>query len=347
MNSVQFTVLFFSKSVIYYSKRSELGYTYTISLKGAVGMNKRIRANFFLLTTAFIWGAAFVAQKEAMSYIGPFTFTCVRMLLGGAVLIPVIIFLKKTGITPAVEASKIEGPVGDPSFLGGFFCGVILFFALTVQQIGLVYTTAGKAGFITAMYIIIVPVLGIFMKKRISKIIWLCVILAIAGLYLLCMEGDFTMNKGDALMIFSAFGYAMHIITVDRFSPIGDPVKISCIQFFVCGALCFPTLIVEAPALTSILESWLPILYTGVLSCGVAYTFQVVAQRDTSAAITAIILSFESVFAVLMGFLLLSEIMSLKEITGCALMFAAIILAQAPDKPKDKKLNDQEDSINE
>lgn len=310
-------------------------------------MSKRIRAHILLMTTAFIWGGTFVAQKDAMSYIGPFTFTGIRMIIGGAVLIPLIIFLSKRNIGPASGPRSIGSPIADPSFIGGFFCGVVLFFAITFQQIGIVYTTAGKAGFITAMYIIIVPILGIFMKKKIGKIIWLCVVLAMAGLYLLCMEGDLTMNKGDMIMILSAFGYAMHIITIDYFSPKGDPIKMSCVQFFVCGALCLPTMLTEAPALSNLLDAWFPIFYAGVVSCGVAYTFQVVAQRDTSAAITAIILSFESVFAVLMGFLLLSEIMSLKEIAGCALMFAAIILAQIPEKPKEDKMIIKEDNKNE
>ena len=313
-------------------------------------MNKKIRANFFLLTTAFIWGAAFVAQKEAMSYIGPFTFTCLRMFIGGTVLIPFIFILQKKGIVTADETPRIEGDaleaerggeadakrfdIDDPAFIGGFFCGVALFFACLFQQIGLVYTTAGKAGFITALYIIIVPILGIFMKKKVGKIIWFCVILAVVGIYFLCMEGDFTMGKGDLIVLLSAFGYAMHIITVDRFASRGDPIKISCIQFFVCGALCLPTLIVEAPTLSALLLAWLPIFYAGVISCGIAYTLQVVAQRDTTPTITAIILSFESVFAVLMGFLLLHEVMSLKEVAGCVLMFAAIILAQLPEKPQ-------------
>jgi len=306
-------------------------------------MSRRFRAHLFLLTTAFIWGVAFVAQKEAMSYIGPFTFTGVRMLIGGAVLIPVIIFLRKKNLIATEDEQHIKGITHDPSFIGGFFCGVALFFAIIFQQIGIVYTTAGKAGFITALYIIIVPILGIFMKKRVSKIIWLCVILAVAGLYLLCMEGDLTMNKGDLIVLVSAFGYAVHILTVDRFTSQGDPVKISCIQFFVCGALCIPTMLTEAPSLSALFAAWLPILYASVISCGIAYTLQVVAQRDTTPTITAILLSFESVFAVLMGFLLLSERLSLKQLLGCVLMFAAIIMAQAPEKSNEDKLKIQED----
>jgi len=283
------------------------------------------------MTTAFIWGSAFVAQKEAMSYIGPFTFTGIRMLIGGSVLIPIIIMLGKKGFV-SEDTPAVKGFINDPTYIGGFFCGVVLFFACAFQQIGLVYTTAGKAGFITALYIIIVPILGLFMKKRVGKLIWFCVLIALVGVYLLCMQEDFTMNYGDIIMFLSSFCYAMHIITIDHFSPKGNPVKISCVQFFVCGILCFPTAIVEAPLLSDLLASWFPILYAGAISCGIAYTLQVVAQRDTKPTITALILSFESVFAVLMGFLLLNELLSMKEVFGCVLMFAAIILAQMPEK---------------
>ena len=305
-------------------------------------MNRKARANILLFITAFIWGSAIVAQKDAMSYIGPFTFNGVRMIIGGVVLIPVIIFLRKRGLAEAPDARQIKGFTHDPSFIGGFFCGVALFFAIIIQQIGLVYTTAGKTGFITALYIIIVPILGVFMRKRIAKIIWLCVVLAVSGIYLLCIKGDFTMNYGDFLVLISAFCYAVHIITVDRFTSQGDPVKISCIQFFVCGALCIPTMIIEATPFSNLLLAWFPIFYSGVISCGVAYTFQVVAQRDAAPTITAIILSFESVFAALIGFLALHEILSAKEIVGCLLMFAAIILAQMPERPKNSKLKEGE-----
>jgi len=305
-------------------------------------MNRKARANILLFITAFIWGSAIVAQKDAMSYIGPFTFNGVRMIIGGVVLIPVIIFLRKRGLAEAPDARQIKGFTHDPSFIGGFFCGVALFFAIIIQQIGLVYTTAGKTGFITALYIIIVPILGVFMRKRIAKIIWLCVVLAVSGIYLLCIKGDFTMNYGDFLVLISAFCYAVHIITVDRFTSQGDPVKISCIQFFVCGALCIPTMIIEATPFSNLLLAWFPIFYSGVISCGVAYTFQVVAQRDAAPTITAIILSFESVFAALIGFLALHEILSVKEIVGCLLMFAAIILAQMPERPKNSKLKEGE-----
>ncbi|MCL1809177.1 MAG: DMT family transporter [Clostridiales bacterium] len=296
-------------------------------------MSKRIRAHIFLLTTAFIWGSAFVAQRVAMDNLGPFTFTGLRMFIGGFVLIPVILLLRKKEPATTGAAPQIGSLTGDPTFIGGFFCGVALFLAGTFQQVGLVYTTAGKAGFITALYIIIVPILGIFMKKKVSKLIWLCVALALVGVYLLCMKGDFTMNKGDLIMFLSALGYAVHILTVDHFSPMGDPVKMSSIQFFVCGTLCLPMLVAESPAVSDLLAAWFPLFYTGVISCGVAYTLQVVAQRDTTPTITAIILSFESVFAVLSELVILRVFLIPKEVIGCILMFAAIIMAQMPEKP--------------
>jgi len=295
-------------------------------------MNKRTRAHLFLLTTAFIWGSAFVAQKEAMSYIGPFAFTGIRMLIGGTVLIPIIIMLTKKGVLSGDEGPKIPGPANDPNFIGGFFCGTVLFLASVLQQIGLVYTTAGKAGFITALFIVIVPLLGLFMNRKVSKIIWLCVAVALVGVYLLCMQEDFTVNRGDLIILMSSFCYALHIVTIDYFSPRGNPVKISCIQFYVCGILCIPTAIVEAPMLSDMLAAWFPIFYAGFISCGIAFTLQVIAQRDTKPTIAALILSLESVFAVLMGFIILSEVLSLREVLGCLLMFAAIIMAQLPEK---------------
>ena len=296
-------------------------------------MNRKIKAHLFLFTTAFIWGSAFVAQKEAMTYLGPFAFTAIRMFVGGATLVLVILVLSRAGAKPNGGAQRIAVDGGSPLFVGGFFCGAVLFFACTVQQVGLQYTTAGKAGFITALYIIIVPVLGLFMKKRLNKIVWLCVLLALVGIYLLCMDRDFSINKGDLIILLSALGYALHIITIDYFSPKCDAIKMSCIQLFVCGALCVPMVLVEAPAAVDVLRSWFPIFYTGVISCGIAYTLQVAAQRDATPTITALILSFESVFAVLTGFALLHEVLSVREIAGCVLMFVAIITAQLPQKP--------------
>ena len=294
---------------------------------------KKVRANVFLLLTAFIWGAAFVAQQVGMEHIGPFTFNGARMLVSGVVLTPIVLLLRKKHSKASEDARLVPEKNNKTLFLGGFCCGFFLFAASSFQQVGLLYTTAGKAGFITALYILIVPLLGVFMKKKLSKTIWFCVVLACIGVYLLCMVENFTMNQGDFIMLFSALSYALHIITVDYFSPKTDGVAMSLIQFFVAAFFCFiPMFAFEAPKITNILISWIPLLYVGVLSGAVGYTLQIIAQRDTTPTIAALLLSLESVFAVLMGAALLNERMSYQEITGCILMFAAIIIAQLPER---------------
>jgi drug/metabolite transporter (DMT)-like permease len=295
-------------------------------------MSRKTIAHLLLFITAFIWGSAFVAQKEGMAYLGPFTFMGIRMFVGSAALIPVIFLLRKKKFVSNERIPQTEEGNSDQTLNGGFTCGVVMFLALSFQQIGLLYTTAGKAGFITAMYIIIVPLIGLFWKKRVSKTIWMCILIAMVGIYLLCMDSDFAVNKGDFLMLLSALGFAVHIIAIDHFSPKANPVKMSSIQFFVCGLLCTPMIIMESPELSNILLSSFPIFYTGVISCAIAYTLQVVAQRNTAPAVAALILSFESVFAVLAGFAMLNEILAAKEIMGCMLMFAAIVTAQLPEQ---------------
>ena len=192
---------------------------------------------------------------------------------------------------------------------------------------GLTYTTVGKAGFITAMYIVIVPVLGIFLKRLPKPAVWVSVVLAVAGLYLLCMTDSFALSPGDAWVLASALLFAFHIMVIDYFSPKADGVKLSCIQFFVAGIVCgVPMLLFEKPQILEILQAWQPILYAGVLSCGVAYTLQIIAQKDYDPTAASLILSLESVFSVLAGWVILGEELSLREMAGCALMFAAIIL---------------------
>ena len=206
-----------------------------------------------------------------------------------------------------------------------------LFLASNLQQFGIKYTTVGKAGFITALYIILVPVLGLFMRKRVQGKVWVSVVLAVAGLYLLCITDGFSLGVGDLLVLLCALMFSVHILVIDYFSPRTDGVKMSCIQFFVCGILSgIAMLIFEKPSLDAILQAWMPILYAGVLSCGVAYTLQIVGQKDMDPTVAALILSLESVVSVLAGWVLLGESMSLRELSGCGLMFAAIILAQLP-----------------
>ena len=231
----------------------------------------KLKNALLLILTATIWGAAFVAQSVGMDYVGPFTFSATRSLLGGIVLIPVILIMgKKT--SPAEKQQKSNKKI---LIIGGVCCGAALFAASNLQQIGIMYTSVGKAGFITACYIVLVPILGLFLKKKCSWIVWISVGLTLVGLYLLCINEQFSINKGDILMLFCALLFSVHILVIDHFAPKADGVKLSCIQFFVCSilsAICM--FIFEKPSIASITQAWLPIAYAGVLSCGVAYTLQ-------------------------------------------------------------------------
>lgn len=289
-----------------------------------------------LVLTAFIWGTAFVAQSVGMDYLEPFTFNGVRSLIGGAALLPCIAILqrfnKKDG--SGKEPGRGAAPRRQKDMVfGGIACGLLLFAASSLQQIGIQYTTAGKAGFITAFYIVIVPVLGIFLKKKTGWKVWAAVVIALAGLYFLCMTEKFTVGKGDVLIFACALVFSVHILVIDHFSPKVDGVKMSCIQFFVCGTASLPFMfLLETPRAGAMLNGWIPLLYAGVLSCGVAYTLQIIGQKNVDPAIASLILSLESCFSVLAGWAVLGERLSVRESIGCALMFAAIVLAQVPDK---------------
>lgn len=284
-----------------------------------------------LMLAAFIWGTAFVAQSVGMDYLGPFTFNGVRNFIGAAALLPCIWFLGRLD-AKGPAANKNPGEKKE-LITGGIACGVVLFTASSLQQVGLQYTTVGKAGFITACYIIIVPVCGIFLHKKIGGKVWIAVLLSLAGLYLLCITEKFTVGKGDLLVLVCAFVFSLHIMVIDHFSPKVDGVKMSCIQFFVCGILSLiPMFVLENPQMASIIRSWAPILYAGVLSSGVAYTLQIVGQKNVNPAVASLLLSLESCFSVLAGWVILKQQLSAKEAFGCVLMFAAIILAQLPDK---------------
>ena len=296
-----------------------------------------MKNSLLLLLTAFIWGVAFVAQSVGGEAVGCFTFNGVRSLIGAIVLIPVIFFLDRQKKKELGEEKFLEQK-GDKKtlILGGICCGVMLCIASNFQQFGISFTTVGKAGFITAMYILIVPIFGLFMKKKVGAKVWIGVVLATIGLYMLCMTSEsFSLSKGDFLVLICALFFSLHILIIDYFSPKVDGVRMSCIQFFVCGvistAIAFVT---ESPSLHSILSGWLPILYAGVLSCGVAYTLQIVGQKNMDPTVASLILSLESVFSVLAGWVILNQTLSGREILGCILMFLAIILAQLPEKQK-------------
>ena len=297
----------------------------------------QLRNSLLLLLTSFIWGVAFVAQSIGGEAVGCFTFNGVRSLIGAAVLLPVIAFLDGQKKKEMGEEKFLEQK-GDKKTLliGGISCGLMLCIASNFQQFGISFTTVGKAGFITAMYILIVPILGLFMKKRVGIKVWLGVVLATIGLYLLCMTSEsFSLSKGDFLVLICAGFFSLHILIIDYFSPKADGVRLSCIQFFVCGLISMIiAFIFEQPNLGDILSGWLPILYAGILSCGVAYTLQIVGQKNMDPTVASLILSLESVFSVLAGWVILNQKLSGRELFGCGLMFLAIIMAQLPEKAK-------------
>ncbi len=302
-----------------------------------------------LVLTALIWGSSFVAQKSGMDLIGPLAFNGVRTVIGGIVLIPAIGFLNrfKSGNDTGEDTAAPEKTEEDRKkerknlLVGGICCGLFLMVASNLQQIGICYTTAGKAGFITALYVVLVPILGLFIRKKVRPVIWLCVAASAIGLYLLCIpaDGGFGhLNKGDMMMPICALLFALHILVIDHFSPLVDGVKLSCIQFFVAGLLSLafiwvdPLLGFDLPTFSTLVSAWLPLLYAGVLSCGVAYTLQIVAQADADPTVASMILCLESVFAVLTGMVVLGEALSVREAAGCVIMFAAIVVAQLPGK---------------
>lgn len=303
-----------------------------------------LRQSFILFLTAVIWGVAFVAQSAGMEYLGPFTYNGVRSVLGGLVLLPCIALLnrlqgKNGKEVPCEQETEAAGErAGDRRQLltGGLCCGVVLFAASNFQQFGIQYTTVGKAGFITAMYILIVPLLGLLLHKKVGMQVWMGVLYGIAGLYLLCMKDSFRLEKGDALVLVCAVIFSLHILVIDHFSQKVDGVKMSCIQFWVCGILSlFCSLLFESPDLQSILASWLPICYGGIMSCGVAYTLQIIGQKGMNPTVASLILSLESVVAVVAGFLILGQSMSRRELFGCLMMVMAIVSAQLPERKKD------------
>jgi len=288
-----------------------------------------------LLITAFIWGSSFVAQSKGLDYVGPFTFNTVKNIIGGFFLIPIIMVIDKIKMKNQLtdQQFKEEKVMNKTLIIGGILCGIALYAGCSLQQFGLLYTTAGKSGFITALYIVIVPLLGIFFKNRITLKVWISVVVAIFGFYLLCITENFNINKGDIITLICALFFSIHILLIDYFAPRVDGVRMSCIQFFICGIISFFSMIIfEEPSISSILSAWLPLAYAGFLSCGVAYTLQVIAQKDTEPVIASLIMSLEAVFAALSGWLILHEVLSVQEFIGCILVFVAIVITQLPSK---------------
>lgn len=288
------------------------------------------------MLTAIIWGLAFVAQSEGLRNVGTYTFCTARSWLAFITLAITVL------ITDAVKKKKPKAePVsyrkGD-LLKGGIACGLALFTATIIQQNGIMLTSVGKSGFITALYILFVPIFGLFLKKKVTPLLWVSVVIALTGMYFLCMSGNSELNKGDMYILICAVLFSVHILCVDRFANRVDGVKLSCFQFGVCAVLSTICMFIfEKPVMSDIINAAIPIVYAGVFSSGVAFTLQIVAQKDAPPTVTTLIMSLESVFAALFGWLILEESLSAKELCGCALVFAAIILCQLPIKKREKK----------
>lgn len=278
-------------------------------------------AIIMLWITAAIWGFAFVAQRAGMEFIGPFTFNGIRFLLGSASLVPLIFWMKFKQKSPSAKQKNI--------LKGGLLAGVVLFFGASLQQAGMVYTTAGKAGFITGFYVILVPIIGFFIGQHITRILWMGAFIALAGLYLLTIDGSFILQYGDLLILLAAFFWAIHMQLINKLVDTHAALPLAAFQFAVCGILSLSTaFIFETITIATIFQAAWPLLYGGLMSVGIAYTLQVVAQQHVHPVYATIILSFESVFAVIGGWLLLNEILSLRNLAGCLLMLAGMIMVQ-------------------
>ena len=303
----------------------------------------RLRSDLLLLLGAAIWGLAFVGQRVGMAHLGPFTFNAVRFALGGLVLVPIMLLARKRR-PPAADDSPLPGRpwsiVGRPSSAvpGGLATGVVLFAGSTFQQVGIVYTTAGKAGFVTSLYVLLVPLLGLALGRRAPAATWLGALLAAAGLYFLTMQGAFRMELGDLLVLVGAFMWAVHVLLVGHISPGRNPILLAFVQFMTCAALSAAVaLLVETATAADLRAAAGAILYTGILSVGVGYTLQVAGQRHAPPADAALLMSMESVFAVLGGWLLLGEQLAARALLGCGLMLAGIVVAQWPGRANDER----------
>ena len=293
-------------------------------------MKRSARGNLFLFMAALIWGCALVAQKAGMSHLGPFGFTAIRCTMGGLILLPLIWHLdkKKTPEEKAQEAS------GRETLIGSVVCGLVLTSLILFQQFGLPYTTVGKAGFITALYILLTPVMGIFLGKKAGKNLWIGVVIGLAGMYMLCLfEGVNGLTFGDLMMLGAAVMAAAHIHVIDHFVQRIDAVKLSSYQFIVCGLVCvIPMFVFEDISMEAVIDCLILILYAGLVSCGLGYTFQVIGQKATDPSLASLILSLETVFSLLAGWIFFKEVLSVPEYIGCGLMFIAILVSQLPDR---------------
>ncbi len=289
-------------------------------------LSPRLRANLLMLLAAIIWGFAFVAQRTGMDHVGPFTFTAIRFFMGGLMLIPFMLFLDRRRRDVGLPVTSFRSRT---LLVGGVLVGVALFVGATLQQLGIIFTTAGKAGFITSLYVVIVPILGLMLGHRSTAAVWVGAMTAVAGLYFLTMEGDFRMAWGDLLVLGGAFAWAVHMLLLHRFSPATEPIKLAFLQFMICAAISLGVaLLVETVSPADLRGALVPIFYAGVMSVGVGYTLQVVGQANARPSDAAIIFSLEAVFAIIGGWLLLGEQLSTRALIGCGLMLAGILISQ-------------------
>lgn len=287
-------------------------------------MNVRtVKSDVLLFVTALIWGFAFVAQRIGMDYVGPFTFNGVRFALGALFLLPLIVFRARRAPGHAFTATRKE------TVMGGLLAGLVLFTGASLQQVGLVHTTAGNAGFITGLYVVIVPILGIFLSQRTDRGTWIGAVMAVAGLYLLSVTSGITISPGDVLVLTGAFFWAAHVLIIGWCSPKTDSFRLAFFQYAACAALSLAVAgITEVITLDSIFRGAVPILYGGIMSVGIAYTLQVVGQRDAPSSHAAILMSLEAVFAALGGWLMLNEHLTSRQFLGCTLMLLGMLVSQ-------------------
>ncbi|MGN1148785.1 MAG: DMT family transporter [Lachnospiraceae bacterium] len=307
--------------------------------------SKTLRNSFLLFLTACIWGLAFVSQSKGMEVMGPFSFNGIRSLMGAAVVFPLVLFrLRGRKEEAAKRGENGTGIDWKVTLLGGLLCGLAYTAASNFQQFGLSFTSIGKAGFITTLYIIFVPILGIFLKKRVPGVVWIGALMAAVGMYLLCMTESFSLTIGDTFVFICALLFAVHILIIDYYSPKTEGVILSCMQLFVCGVISLLlAFVLEKPTLEQVRISLVPLLYAGIMSCGVAYTLQIIGQKGMNPTVASLILSLESVVATLagwlayrMGFLKTDQTLTARQILGCAIVFAAVILVQLPIGKKNK-----------
>lgn len=296
---------------------------------------QKLKGNLLLILTALVWGSGFIAQSTGMDYIGPNTFNGMRMLLGAFILFPIAMY--KRNRKPTTGSDKDYRALA----INGIICGIILCAASTIQTLGMAYTTPGKSGFITAMYIIFIPLISIVLGKKITLRTVLCAVIALVGMYMLCVTGNGnSLNFGDFLTLISAFLFSFHIIFIDNAADKVDAIEFSCLQFFVCGVINLViSVLFEHPSLDVVKQCTIPILYSGILACGVGYTLQPVAQRYTDPTTASILMSLESVFALIFGIIILGNSPTIYELLGSAIMFVAIIIIQLPENMFKRRTN--------